>query len=276
MSELMDIDSLVVDRPVRVGSSQLQADLERSIRKVGIRLPLVAREDGVVLDGVRRLTAAKQLGHTEVPVVVVKDFDTAILAMVETQRDGEHAAPADHYRAWYLHQATGPLLTRGRRRKAIIMTPEMLKVASARPRSHDATGFSMRALLGRAIGLSESKVASSLFLLSRVFDPNHVDHPFALRILENIDNNTHALTTAAMGVQALRRAAKTPSYEEQRSIYANSILTIPMVTMALTSIRDIDGRFTAEELDQYARVLYKVRSDLTRVIKNLKQKRGEK
>lgn len=48
-----------------------------AIREFGFRIPIVAKSDGTVVDGHLRLKAAKQLGLTEVPVVLADDLSEA-------------------------------------------------------------------------------------------------------------------------------------------------------------------------------------------------------
>ena len=47
------------------------------IKEFGFRIPIVAKSDGSIVDGHLRLKAAKKLGMTEVPVVVVDDLTDA-------------------------------------------------------------------------------------------------------------------------------------------------------------------------------------------------------
>jgi ParB-like chromosome segregation protein Spo0J len=52
-----------------------------AIKEFGFRIPVVAKSDGLVVDGHLRLKAAKKLGLTEVPVILADDMtDTQIKA----------------------------------------------------------------------------------------------------------------------------------------------------------------------------------------------------
>ena len=48
-----------------------------AIKEFGFRVPVVAKSDGLVVDGHLRLKAAKKLGLTEVPVVLADDMTEA-------------------------------------------------------------------------------------------------------------------------------------------------------------------------------------------------------
>ncbi len=48
-----------------------------AIKEFGFRVPVVAKSDGLVVDGHLRLKAAKKLGLTEVPVILADDMTEA-------------------------------------------------------------------------------------------------------------------------------------------------------------------------------------------------------
>jgi ParB-like chromosome segregation protein Spo0J len=48
-----------------------------AIKEFGFRVPIVAKSDGLVVDGHLRLKAAKKLGLTEVPVILADDMSEA-------------------------------------------------------------------------------------------------------------------------------------------------------------------------------------------------------
>ena len=48
-----------------------------AIKEYGFRVPIVAKSDGLVVDGHLRLKAAKKLGLTEVPVILADDMTDA-------------------------------------------------------------------------------------------------------------------------------------------------------------------------------------------------------
>jgi ParB-like chromosome segregation protein Spo0J len=48
-----------------------------AIKEFGFRVPIVAKSDGLIVDGHLRLKAAKKLGLTEVPVILADDMTEA-------------------------------------------------------------------------------------------------------------------------------------------------------------------------------------------------------
>jgi ParB-like chromosome segregation protein Spo0J len=64
------------------------ADLLASIKKLGITTPVIITKDGTIVSGDRRVCAAKQLGMTEVPCVVLKtdDPDEILTVLVHSNK----------------------------------------------------------------------------------------------------------------------------------------------------------------------------------------------
>jgi ParB-like chromosome segregation protein Spo0J len=50
-----------------------------AIREFGFRVPIVAKSDGLVVDGHLRLKATKKLGLTEVPVILADEYCDVII-----------------------------------------------------------------------------------------------------------------------------------------------------------------------------------------------------
>lgn len=81
-------------RNSRTHSAEQVAELARSISKLGFNAPVVAMPDGLILAGHGRTLAAKSLGLTEVPVVVVEHMsaEEARAYVIADNRMGEKAA----------------------------------------------------------------------------------------------------------------------------------------------------------------------------------------
>lgn len=57
-------------------------DLARSIQEVGLVYPIAVNQDNEVIDGHRRIAAAKELGWDEVPIIIVSGDRQAIFSEV--------------------------------------------------------------------------------------------------------------------------------------------------------------------------------------------------
>ena len=96
--ENVPLDRLKVDgqNPNVMSEQQLQA-LTASILRWGFIIPIITNKDYVVADGEQRLTIAKELGMTEVPVVHldIADVDRRLIRQVLNKLRGQHELFAD-------------------------------------------------------------------------------------------------------------------------------------------------------------------------------------
>ena len=69
-----------------------QIALKNNIKKYGFLVPIITNKDYLVADGEHRLTAAIDLGMTEVPVVAlnVQEVDRRLLRQVMNKLKGVH------------------------------------------------------------------------------------------------------------------------------------------------------------------------------------------
>lgn len=81
----MPIDSIVVDRQLRPDDNV--EVLAKSILDQGLKFPVLIREDGVLVDGLRRLEASRLAGFTTVQVVIAKTFEDATEALAASHAD---------------------------------------------------------------------------------------------------------------------------------------------------------------------------------------------
>lgn len=81
----MNVDSITIGTRYRRDLGDI-AELAASMKDVGLLQPIVITPDRVLVAGERRLTAAKELGWTDIEVHVVDDLDTAA-ALLRAERD---------------------------------------------------------------------------------------------------------------------------------------------------------------------------------------------
>lgn len=97
-TEIVPLGQLKTDQnnPNRMTKQQLERLLE-SIKRWGFIVPVVTNQDLLIADGEQRLTVAKMLGMTEVPVIrlPVEDVDRRLLRQVLNKLKGEHELVAD-------------------------------------------------------------------------------------------------------------------------------------------------------------------------------------
>lgn len=79
---MMKFESWPIDRCIAYARNPRKNDhaidaVASAIKEFGFRVPIVAKSDGLVVDGHLRLKAAKKLGLTEVPVILADDMTDA-------------------------------------------------------------------------------------------------------------------------------------------------------------------------------------------------------
>lgn len=72
--ETWDIEKLIpYDRNPRVNDHAVDK-IAAAIKEYGFRVPIVAKSDGLIVDGHLRFKAARKLGLTEIPVILADDL----------------------------------------------------------------------------------------------------------------------------------------------------------------------------------------------------------
>jgi ParB-like chromosome segregation protein Spo0J len=75
--ETWDIERLIpYDRNPRVNDHAVDK-ISAAIKEYGFRVPIVAKSDGLIVDGHLRFKAARKLGLTEIPVILADDLTDA-------------------------------------------------------------------------------------------------------------------------------------------------------------------------------------------------------
>lgn len=124
--EMRPVDDIAISgqNPAQRTRQSALRRLEESIAARGIITPLIVDQDGILVDGHRRLACAKRLGISHVPVVVVHDSDGSLYPEIN-----------DSLRRWqsvewlYRHQLGGTVPERQRRNIELIAElcgPELL------------------------------------------------------------------------------------------------------------------------------------------------------
>ena len=109
--EQVDVDEITEfqDHPFRVVDDEEMEALVTSIKENGILTPVLLYEDRALarplryrlISGHRRVHAAKQAGLTEVPAIIKEvDRDTAIVMMVDANRQRENLLPSERAKAF--------------------------------------------------------------------------------------------------------------------------------------------------------------------------------
>src|SRR5688572_8595193 len=206
MARTVPIDSIVVDRILTVGDDL--SDLAQSLKERGQAVPLLVSQDLDLIDGLRRLEAARSIGWTEIEVSPTTLFPRACELLTQAREHGLHARPLDGERIYRLVNDLKPLLAitkvvnqRGRRR-----------AAGERP---SAGG---RPLLVKALGLRSEAWIQGVVQVYRLLE----DPTYAVKAAEALDlieagklsfytaaefiKKTHGLTGSITGLTEQRQS----------------------------------------------------------------------
>jgi hypothetical protein len=89
MLKELAVDRLLSDRPWPTDVD----DMMDSIRKDGVRVPILVTPQHVVIDGNRRLAAARKLGYTHIPCIVTSDYMRIVEALQAARDDINGRSP---------------------------------------------------------------------------------------------------------------------------------------------------------------------------------------
>jgi Predicted transcriptional regulators len=241
--KLAGVNKLHVSRPDTTDLSELEA----SIKQHGIQRPLVVDRDGLVLDGVRRLTVAKSLGMKDVPVIISQDYEQTMAHITETRKHGVAAVPVDHYRAHRLYrdthlQVVHRQMARRTMRQGVprhIPSPEETRLVDSRE------------LLAQATGLTRSELQGAIQILvvaHNEVDPNSQYAKMALRKMDEGITPASALNLFQRMVKQ-GRVASIDSLEDQRQVLRNAALNMGIASDTLGKLTMFHPKMTVEELE---------------------------
>jgi hypothetical protein len=257
MAKNVPIDSIVVDRVLTVGDDL--TDLAYSIKEQGLTVPLLVTQDYELIDGLRRLEAARALGHTEIEVVPTILYPRACELLNEAREHGLHALPLTGQRIWEIYSDLKPLLAITR----VVNQRGRAKAAGARP---SAGG---RPLLSNSLGLKSEAMLQAITHVHRMLsDPTYsAKAAEALELIEagelsyygaaDFIKKTHGLTGTITGLT------------EQRSGLEAAITSILGTVRALNQLGPLHKKLPSEEAQARLTELHAARAKLTKFIKLL-------
>jgi ParB/RepB/Spo0J family partition protein len=85
--QLISTSSIIINRDERQRSKIDTGSLRDSIKRNGLISPVVVTRELVLVAGERRLTACRELGHTEIPVRFVEDLSPVELMIIELEEN---------------------------------------------------------------------------------------------------------------------------------------------------------------------------------------------
>jgi ParB-like nuclease domain len=249
---------------VRSDVSKLQA----SIKKSGVLRPILLNSAGNLIDGARRLLAARNLGMKEIPVIVSDDYELTTKEMIATAEHGDHAIPSDHHRIWRFE-----LATRGQ------MYDRINKVRRQSV-SERNTLTPTRYLRGAALRVSAHNYNGSVQIMRRVYDLFDPHQAIAIKMMELMDQGK---TTGVGAWQRFQREVEALSERyvrdpgTQKTVLDNALKSMLGAIRALDSINTMSPKLAYEDLDRWIRDFATVKGTLMILTRKLREvKRGDK
>lgn len=240
-------------------------ELTESIKKHGIKMPLVVNSIGLVFDGVRRLQAARNLGLTQVPVVVTQDFDATMDQMYENRKQGDCYLKKDHRRVFQAYvDVYGQMAARVALFKSLPYTERTKQPILRKARD----------LLKLALNVSDSSIQAAVQFGTYAADPAHPLHEVGLDLTSRMDagmSGSMALNTFT----AMRRRGdpgKIMEADEQREIMNNALVTMSTLIETFARLEFLSPKLKRSELEAWRAAFKPFRGQIqktTNSIRNL-------
>jgi len=231
-------------------------ELAARIKAVGLKHPITVI-DGVIADGLLRVEAYKHLKLKTIPAVVSDDFVELCLAL-EASREPTETLPTG--RVLEIMELLEPARARFHHRRRRIRGVTKKKVEG------DTAGIPIRKLLGRAVGLSESRVE----LLKRARQMAEVDDAAKVK-LEELRAGTESMYGWNKWVQrrTLAELAPVASADEVRTVMERGLRTIGTALEAMSKFGTATV-LTRAEREQVLKELITMRTRLLRLHREIR------
>jgi ParB-like chromosome segregation protein Spo0J len=263
--KLAGVNKLHVSRPDTTDLSELEA----SIKQHGIQRPLVVDRDGLVLDGVRRLTVAKSLGMKDVPVIISQDYEQTMAHITETRKHGVAAVPMDHNRAHRLYRDTHLQVALRQ------MTSRALRTGLPRHSRSPKEGrlVDSRELLAQATGLTRAELQGGIQIIAVARNEVDPSSPHAKVALRKMDQGMSPASALNLFQRLVRqsRVASIDSLEEQRQVLKNAALNMGIASDTLGKVTAFHPKMSVEELEATLADFVKIKGALI-VLTNMLRK----
>lgn len=257
MAKTVPIDAIATDRTLLMGDDL--DGLAQSIKEQGLVVPLLVTQDYELIDGLRRLEAARSLGHTEIEVVPTVLFPRACEVIRQAREHGLHALPLTGHRIWEIYSAMKPLLAITR----AVNQRGKAKAAGVRP---SAGG---RPLLAEALGLKSQAFLQAVNQVHTLLsDPTYsVKAAEALELIEAGQLSYYGAPDFIKKVHGL--SGNITGLVEQRQGLEAAITSLNGTVRALNQLGPLHKKLPSAEAQARLTELHAARAKLTRFIKLL-------
>jgi Predicted transcriptional regulators len=257
MAKNVPIDSVITERVLTVGDDL--SDLAQSMKRDGLTVPLLVTQDYELIDGLRRLEAARALGWTEIEVVPTILFPRACELINQAREHGLHALPLTGQRIWEIYSDLKPLLsiTRSMNQRGRAKAAGIRESSGGRPLLSKSLGLKSEALL-QAIThvhrmLSDPTYGAKAAEALELIEAGHLSYYGAHDFIKK----THGLTGSITGLN------------EQRSGLEAAITSLNGTVRALNQLGPLHKKLPSEEASARLAEFHAARAKLTKFIRLL-------
>lgn len=222
-------------------------ELEASLRKDGLKVPLLLNGNHVLVDGARRLQAIKNLGLTDAVCQVTDDFDEAMANLTQA-RKGEHRVPISHRRLYEQYTLISVMgFARASRRRLGVPLKRGIRGAER--------GFGFREEYTALIDNPKKWVLDRTMTAYRGLDnmepgPNRDK---LLQLLAKVEQTGEGPTAASKFARqiAFSDPGARVTLAQQRQIFRNTVSSMEGLHKGLKSIGDLDPDLPREEVEEF-------------------------
>lgn len=266
-TSMIPIKSIRIAREIHAGDDLL-ALVQDITNRDGITFPvLIEEESNLLIDGLRRIKAYEILGKTEIPAIIVTDFDTMAGHHIKTLKNGVAARRTTPRRIWEFYLDTARL--RKARTSTLRQRPVSVRVAAPAAPNPMFLAFPDQ---------SEATIGASLAAY-RLFEHagNEPDIQAVYdQVRQDLEAGQYTIFQARnrMGRNTGRRMLFTGSITgaaEQRNVMVAALDGFAGTNSALQRLGEIDPDVNALELAAYIKGFEKQRRGIQDIIRNLRR-----
>lgn len=238
-------------------------ELTESIKKGGIKMPLVVESTGLVIDGVRRLQVARNLGLANVPVMVSNNYNITMEAMRRNREHGECFLPKNHRRVNQTFQDVYRQMS-----SRVMESKQRLRDQQ----TSDLTSIPARHLLREALGAADSLIQAATQFHRYADDPTHPYHEVAIEMLARMDAGMSGSMATNTFLAWRRRADPSNILDvvEQRSIMENAVINLAAVCETLGRIQHLSPGLGLAELEKWRAAFTPIKGQVQQTMNRLR------
>lgn len=259
MAETVNVNKIIVTRTLGAEDDDY-SKLAEHIQAHGIKIPILVSRQFIILDGLRRLEAAKSVDIQTVPIVIATDFLAVHKELLAARKHGIQAR-FSWQRVWEVFRDTRGLVA------------DELAISRRIPLK-ERKNFDSRGLLVDAFGL---KTVAQLQAISHVYRMAEQDTtPMGDQAREAAKLLTAGEISPYTAESMMRRSPELTgdivNVSEQRALLRSITDTLSGVSKGFTKLGELDPSITSAELTSLLASLKVSRRQVGRIVRLLEER----